>query len=401
MTVEQAGVLLYYAAQSGIVERQQKSIFRPVSCKSSPPTEPPCMDGTPTTTRSMVATLVGRVDSSSVGTSVISAQTSDVAFFLEDNLPMLNSPFSTTDSRSDAREFKACASRIPAERLMKLTDLDLGECISRGISVSAFKATVQSTRQDVVVKIMNEDSGILDDCAVDDLAAEISIMMSLQHPRIVSFVGACMDPPRTALITEFAPGGNLHHALHVRRHHFSRDERFQLALDLSEGVMYLHSRDPSIAHCDLKSMNLVLDTRSQHLQICDFGLSRVLCDHRCTERGDLQTCRGGSPRYMAPECHDPGLGPITEKVDVWACGCILIEIFGNVLPYAHCSNVQQIVNEMLVNHRSPVIPETVTEAPVRDVIRAMHAIAAEDRLDVALSRRRLQVAASKTERDPP
>ena len=35
---------------------------------------------------------------------------------------------------------------------------------------------------------------------------------------------------------------------------------------------------------------------------------------------------GGSPRYMAPELFD-STQKITEKVDIWAVGCLMAEIF--------------------------------------------------------------------------
>merc|ERR1719460_1156987 len=115
-----------------------------------------------------------------------------------------------------------------------------------------------------------------DENAAAELIAEISVIAELSHPRVVTFIGACLDPPRLALVTELAPGGNLHQALHVRHRHLARHERFQLATELLEGVRYLHARSPPIAHLDLKSMNLVLDEEGEHLQICDFGLARVL-----------------------------------------------------------------------------------------------------------------------------
>merc|ERR1719183_2805922 len=116
-------------------------------------------------------------------------------------------------------------------------------------------------------------------------------------------------------------------------------------------------------------MNLVLDEEGQHLQICDFGLARALGEPtqqpgEGAEQPSRPPSRGGSPRYMSPECYDSNLGVLTEKADVWSSGCILIEIFGETLPYAECSNVQQILKLMLVHHCGPSIPESV-EASVR------------------------------------
>merc|ERR1712054_348317 len=66
----------------------------------------------------------------------------------------------------------------------------------------------------------------------------------------------------------------------------------------------------------------------------------------------------GSPRYMAPEIYDD-TAKITEKVDIWAVGCILIEIFGGPLPYHDCQNIQQICSKM-IQKIHPVLPVDVS-----------------------------------------
>jgi serine/threonine protein kinase len=186
------------------------------------------------------------------------------------------------------------------------------------------------------------------------------------------------------LVTELARGGNLHQALHVKHRQLNRSERFQLAIELLEGVCYMHSRSPPIAHLDLKSMNLVLDEDGQHLKICDFGLARLMDDDaeskgQSSERPPNQ---GGSPRYMSPECYDRNLGVISLKADVWSSGCILIELFGDTLPYSECGNIQQILKLMLVDHCGPSIPTTI-ESAVRDVIASTLAFNAVDRAPIA------------------
>merc|ERR1712190_567925 len=227
-----------------------------------------------------------------------------------------------------------------------------------------------------------------------ELLAEISIISELRHPRLVTFVGACLDPSHVALVTELAPGGNLHQALHVRRRQLSRIERFQLACDLLEGVRYLHARQPVVIHLDLKSANLVLDADGQHLRICDFGLARALgSGNSLTER---DPSRGGTARYMAPECYDSNLAAVSEKADVWSSGCILIEIFGSCLPYAECSNVQQIMKTMLVHHCPPTIPPSI-ESSVNGAIALTLAFDAPERVAIDQILVMIQTADRKAE----
>lgn len=298
---------------------------------------------------------------------------------------------------SEAATALVLSRRLPPDKILHLADIQLGECISRGEFAVVHRGTLHNSRREVVVKALHRRDCSSDGEAAAELLAEICVIAELSHPRIVTFVGACLEPTRAALVTELAPGGNLHQALHVRQRRLARGECFQLAVELLEGVLYLHSQRPVIAHLDLKSMNLVLDAEGQHLQICDFGLARAL-GGLCEGLGSSSDprvrppSRAGSPRYMAPECYDSSLGEITEKADVWSSGCVLLEIFGARLPYAECGNVQQILKAMLVHRCGPCIPASI-EAPVCSVVALMLAFEAWQRPPIAQVLPQLQMAA--------
>ena len=77
--------------------------------------------------------------------------------------------------------------------------------------------------------------------AVEDLLAEIRILSHISHPRLVPLVGACLEESQVAMVTELQTGGNLHHALHVRKVDFTRVQHYQIAIEFLEGVRYLHA----------------------------------------------------------------------------------------------------------------------------------------------------------------
>lgn len=354
-TNEQAEVILRYAEDHGKVPRgtaaRLSSAGGPISVLDQRPAEQAVSSGC------SIPTLLGTCSTMEPAGIDLSRGTWEAVFVTED------SPRSPLELR--------------AGPLLQYSDLELGELISRGETTTVQRGKLRSTGQDVVVKILNCDASVehSETSEAAELRAEIEIMASLRHPRIVALVGACWDTQHLALVTERAPGGNLYHALHVRKRQFTRQERFQLGTEFLDGVAFLHSRDPLIAHLDLKTMNLVLDAEGQHLRICDFGLSRPVpaaLGDRGEGAGASQERRsvGGSPRYMAPECHDSSLGVVTEKADLWSCGCVLIEMFGGGLPFAECNNVQQIVNQMLVHREGPSISE-VLEPAVQSTIACM------------------------------
>ena len=89
-------------------------------------------------------------------------------------------------------------------------------------------------------------------------------------------------------------------------------------------------------------------TNKGELKLLDFGISKV------TNATYTQTKSLGTLAYMAPETFD--LGEISEetnlsdveplisnKVDVWAVGCIINEVFSKEKPWASLKNENHII----------------------------------------------------------
>merc|ERR1719473_114511 len=91
-------------------------------------------------------------------------------------------------------------------------------------------------------------------------------------------------------------------------------------------------------------MNVLLDD-ALNAKLCDLGLTQPM-EAEKAHISRKANGESGSPRYLAPEVYDHR-ARITEKVDVWALGCLLIEIFGGPLPYFDCQNIQQICAKMM------------------------------------------------------
>ena len=98
------------------------------------------------------------------------------------------------------------------------------------------------------------------------------------------------------------------------------------------GLHYLHGK--KITHRDLKPENIlvnILPDGSDILFIGDFGISK-----QESVRSKYTLNGTGTVYYMAPEMIEGKES--TTKVDMWALGVILYELFASILPFVAENN---------------------------------------------------------------
>lgn len=239
---------------------------------------------------------------------------------------------------------------LEAEKIT-FSDLTLVESLGSGEFGQVFRGFYRG--EEVAIKQLYWDDTLMTEIVLQDLAKEIESFRHLRHKRLVRFIGACLEMP-PCLVTQYMPGGSLHHLLHVRKLKLPPLHALNMCMQLADGVMYLHSQNPCVVHRDLKSLNVVLDL-NLNIKICDFGLTESMERTHITKRNN-----GGSPRYMAPELFDCKT-KITEKIDIWAMGCIFNEIFSGPLPYANINTLADLTREMLVHRRPPEVSSHMFE----------------------------------------
>ena len=104
-------------------------------------------------------------------------------------------------------------------------------------------------------------------------------------------MGACMKPPKLAIITSLCKGNTLYTHLHLRRDKFYMNKVIIIAQQIAQGMGYLHHK--GIVHKDLKTKNIFLE--NGRAIITDFGLvnvARRLCS-RHKRPGDTGRVVGG------------------------------------------------------------------------------------------------------------
>lgn len=180
--------------------------------------------------------------------------------------------------------------------------------------------------------------------AAHELATETAILAQLRHRNIVKFLGLCLvqgaivEEKGAMIVTEWCPE-NLADWLGTWR--FAA-ELLETSIAIARGVRYLHRR--GITHRDLKPPNVLVDS-SGTVKICDFGISvgsaaaapsaarpAASPSNLSSQPPTIEVV--GTPGFIAPEVYTTAvgsnlLGPVCQKVDVYAFGVLLWEIFAN------------------------------------------------------------------------
>mmetsp|Transcript_5974 Transcript_5974/g.21056 ORF Transcript_5974/g.21056 Transcript_5974/m.21056 type:complete len:295 (+) Transcript_5974:794-1678(+) len=219
------------------------------------------------------------------------------------------------------------ATYIPRSQIKKFRQLDQG---SFGLIYSA-----EYDGSTVAVKQCSSDGSQIK-AKMRELLLELSVLVRIRHPNIVTFWGTAAEFPLTSgskpymgMVFELCHKGSLYKALH--QHGGKKlpfKEKMRFALEVSRGMSYVHAK--GIIHRDLNSRN-VLITDQMHAKVADFGCARKL-------KGSAlhTTTISGSPAYMAPEQlegHD-----LTDRIDVWAFGVLMWEIVTDQVPWASKGN---------------------------------------------------------------
>ncbi|CAM8915176.1 unnamed protein product [Rhodiola kirilowii] len=208
--------------------------------------------------------------------------------------------------------------------------LTIGEQIGQGSCGTVYHA--QWYGSDVAVKVFSNQE--FSDDLISSFRKELSLMKRLRHPNILLFMGAVTVGHRLCIVTEYLPRGSLFQLLRKKTVNLDWRRRVNMAMDIAQGMNYLHHSNPPIVHRDLKSSNLLVD-KNWNVKVGDFGLSQLKLEtYLLTKTGK------GTPQWMAPESlrHEPS----DEKSDVYSYGVILWELATGNVPWEDLNPMQVI-----------------------------------------------------------
>ncbi|KAJ7195716.1 hypothetical protein O6H91_Y510200 [Diphasiastrum complanatum] len=167
-----------------------------------------------------------------------------------------------------------------------------------------------------------------DTAKIKSFLREVKTLGKIRHRHLVKLIGFCSHKGMNLLVYEYLANGSLWDRLHGPEvEPLTWETRYTVAIGVAEGIAYLHDDCvPQILHRDIKSNNILLDSRSQ-AHLGDFGLAKLIDTSGMT---DSASTFAGSYGYMAPEY--AYTMKATEKTDIYSFGVVLMELVTGKLP---------------------------------------------------------------------
>ena len=216
--------------------------------------------------------------------------------------------------------------------LKSVHGLDTGEKKGSGAYGAVYKVTVDGVPciakrlHDILVSpdvSQGERASIL-----NKFHDECVLLSQLRHPNLVHFVGVHYGSNRDdmSLIMECLDT-DLARCL-KKQPNIPLEVKLLILLDVSYGLLYLHTHSPQIIHRDITASNILL-TRDKRAKIADLGVSKLLDPH--TQAAMMQTKAPGTIYYMPPEAlkENP---KYDEKLDIFSFGHLALYVINQVFP---------------------------------------------------------------------
>jgi len=239
-----------------------------------------------------------------------------------------------------------------------MRDVKLLEKIGSGGFGDIFRATWRGTPvacKRIRADLINEEKRV----ALQDLAIEVTHLQQLRHPNICMLLGYSTSENNPVMLSELMRcslldvlrAGNVHGG---GKPALSKRRSVRYAVQLAQGMNYLHTCKPPIMHRDLKPANLLVDF-SGTLKVSDFGLAKLrpAPSARASDaKAAFMTGETGSYRFMAPEVfrHEE----YDESVDVYSFSMILFYMLRGMPPFLHLGGVDAAVAAAIRQERPPI-----------------------------------------------
>ncbi|KAM3722036.1 Mitogen-activated protein kinase kinase kinase [Dirofilaria immitis] len=205
------------------------------------------------------------------------------------------------------------------------TNWKQGKCIGSGAFGKVYVCVDVDTGREVALKRFNicrGDKHLKNH--INQLENEINLLSTIQHDRIVHYLGAQQIDDSICIFIEYMTGGSVKDYI-ATYGRLSSAVAGKYTYQVLQGLEYLHRNE--IIHRDIKPANILRDSNG-NVKIGDFGSAKRL-QTICSQQTSTFI---GTPNYMAPEVV-LGRTKHGRKADIWSVGCTLVEMLTTKPPW--------------------------------------------------------------------
>lgn len=91
---------------------------------------------------------------------------------------------------------------------------------------------------DVAIKLLNMNY-LDDEKTLEQFKMEVATFRKTRHENLMLFMGACMKPPRLAIVSSLSKGMTLYTHIHLRKDKFNMNKTTIIAQQISQVYIYL------------------------------------------------------------------------------------------------------------------------------------------------------------------
>jgi serine/threonine protein kinase len=223
---------------------------------------------------------------------------------------------------------------------------------------------------------------------VEEIIGEAGMMSILRHPNVLQLFGCSLTAQAIWIVSELCSLGSLRQLLDDNDRVLPASLRLNLAVQVAEGMTYLHNQNPPIIHRDLKSHNIFVHETFTDVSEDASNASKIESQSTIVARiGDWGAARAslsgsrtmthgvGTACWLAPEVIKHARS--SKFSDVYGYGIVLWELATREEVYQGLETTQIIAKVANENLRPPV-PQ---DCPWKDVMVKCWAENPLDRLE--------------------
>ncbi len=204
--------------------------------------------------------------------------------------------------------------------------------------------SVEETGIKVAIKIYRPKNAL--DLGEQRFREEFKIVFNCHHTNLVQPINFSIFEGIPYLVLPYCKNGS---SESLQGKISDKNELWRYISDVSAGLTYLHSYNPTIVHHDIKPANILIDD-SKNFAITDFGIS----SHRGLNREGYDASQSGTMAYMAPERFKEDYESTPES-DIWSFGATLYELITGKVPFGEDGGAVQLEKQL----PPPVISQNI------------------------------------------